>query len=57
MPQYIKSVVAEVSPNLYAAATSAGLSPVEKNQVEQMSYTIRKHRELNKLGVDATQDR
>ena len=52
MPQYIKSVVAEVSPNLYAAAISAGLSPVEKNQVEQMSYTIRKHRELNKLGVD-----
>ena len=52
MPQYIKSVVAEVSPNLYAAATSAGLSPVEKNQVEQMSYTIKKHRELNKLGTD-----
>ena len=52
MPQYIKYVVAEVSPNLYAAATSAGLTGVEKNQVEQMSYTIKKHRELNKLGTD-----
>jgi hypothetical protein len=52
MAQYIKPVVAEVSPNLYAAAKSAGLSGVEKNQVEQMSYTIKKHRELAKLGVD-----
>jgi hypothetical protein len=52
MRQYIKPVVAEVSPNLYAAAQSAGLSGVEKNQVEQMSYTIKKHRELAKLGTD-----
>ena len=52
MAQYIKSVVAEVSPNLYAAAKSAGLTGVEKNQVEQMSYTIKKHRQLAKLGTD-----
>jgi hypothetical protein len=52
MRLYIKPVVAEVSPNLYAAAQSAGLSSVEKNQVEQMSYTIKKHRELAKLGND-----
>jgi len=52
MAQYIKPVVAEVSPNLYAAAKSAGLTGVEKNQVEQMSYTIKKHRQLGKLGVD-----
>jgi len=52
MPQYIKPVVAEVSPNLYAAAQSAGLTGVEKNQVEQMSYTIKKHRELAKLGTE-----
>jgi len=52
MPQYIKPVVAEVSPNLYAAAKSAGLNGVEKNQVEQMSYTIKKHRELAKLGTE-----
>jgi hypothetical protein len=52
MRLYIKPVVAEVSPNLYAAAQSAGLSGVEKNQVEQMSYTIKKHRELAKLGND-----
>ena len=52
MPQYIKPIVAEVSPNLYLAAKSAGLTGVEKNQVEQMSYTIKKHRELGKLGTD-----
>lgn len=52
MPQYIKPIVAEVSPNLYAAAKSAGLTGVEKNQVEQMSYTIKKHRELAKLGTE-----
>jgi hypothetical protein len=52
MPQYIKPVVAEVSPNLYVAAKSAGLTGVEKNQVEQMSYTIKKHRQLSKLGTD-----
>ena len=52
MRQYINPVVAEVSPNLYAAAQSAGLSGVEKNQVEQMSYTIKKHRQLGKLGTD-----
>jgi hypothetical protein len=52
MAQYIKSIVGEVSPNLYAAAQSAGLSGVEKNQVEQMSYTIKKHRQLAKLGTD-----
>lgn len=52
MAQYIKPVVAEVSPNLYAAAQSAGLSGVEKNQVEQMSYTIKKHRQLAKLGTE-----
>ena len=52
MAQYIKPVVAEVSPNLYAAAKNAGLTGVEKNQVEQMSYTIKKHRELAKLGTE-----
>ena len=52
MRQYINPIVAEVSPNLYAAAQNAGLSNTEKNQVEQMSYTIKKHRQLNKLGTD-----
>ena len=52
MPQYIKSVVAEVSPNLYVAAKSAGLTGVELTQVEQMSYTIKKHRELAKLDTE-----
>jgi len=52
MVQYIKSVVAEVSPNLYVAAKSAGLTGVELTQVEQMSYTIKKHRELAKLDTE-----
>ncbi len=52
MAQYIKPIVAEVSPNIYAAAKTANLSAAEKNQVEQMSYTIKKHRELVKLGPE-----
>ena len=52
MAQYIKPIVAEVSPNIYAAAKTANLTGVEKNQIEQMSYTIKKHRELVKLGPE-----
>jgi hypothetical protein len=50
--QYLKPVVAEVSPNLYTAAKSAGLKPNEINQVEQMSYAIKKHRKLAKMEDD-----
>ena len=50
---YVNPVVAEVSPNLYAAAKTAGLSPQQATQVEQMSYTIKQHRELSKLSPDA----
>lgn len=47
--QYLKPVVAEVSPNLYTAAKSANLGSAEMNQVEQMSYAIKEHRRLQKL--------
>ena len=47
--QYVNPVVAKVSPNLYAAAKTAGLAPNEVTQVEQMSYTIEQHRKLAKL--------
>lgn len=47
--QYLKPVVAEVSPNLYTAAKQADLKPAELNQVEQMSYAIKEHRRLAKL--------
>lgn len=50
--QYLKPVVAEVSPNLYTAAKSANLGATEVNQVEQMSYAIKEHRRLQKLDVD-----
>ena len=49
---YLKPVVAETSPNLYSAARSANLQPDEMNQINQMSYAIKKHRELVKM--DAT---
>lgn len=50
--QYLKPVVAEVSPNLYTAAKTANLKPAEINQVEQMSYAIKKHRQLAKMESD-----
>jgi hypothetical protein len=46
MLRYVNPVVGTVSPNLYAAAKSANLSPTEATQVEQMSYTIKQHRKL-----------
>ena len=52
MTKYLKPVVAEVSPNLYTAAKTANLSQTQLSQVEQMSYAIKKHRELAKLDTD-----
>ena len=46
---YLKPVVAETSPNLYSAARSANLQPNEVTQINQMSYAIKKHRELVKM--------
>ena len=51
--QYIKPVVAEASPNLYNAAKSANLSLQEANQVNDMASTIKQHRSLSKLDVEA----
>jgi len=47
--QYINPVVASVSPNLYSAAKQANLNSTQTTQIEQMSYTIKKHRDLSKL--------
>lgn len=47
--QYLDPVVAQVSPNLYSAAKQANLNSTQITQVEQMSYTIQKNRELIKL--------
>ena len=47
--RYIAPVVAEANPNLYAAAQRANLSPAERNQIEQMSWAIKKNRELSRM--------
>jgi hypothetical protein len=52
MAGYLSPVVGTVSPNLYAAAKSANLSPTEATQVSQMSYTIQEHRRLSKLDAE-----
>ena len=57
MERYVHPVVASVSPNLYAAAKSANLSPTEATQVEQMSYTIQEHRKLSALDESAARKR
>lgn len=51
--EYVDPVVADISPNLYAAAKTAGLSRPEATQVEQMSYTIKQHRELVKMSSES----
>jgi hypothetical protein len=51
--QYVDPIVAQVSPNLYSAAKQANLGTQQITQVEQMSYTIKKHRELAKLSSQA----
>lgn len=47
--RYVAPVVAEVNPNLYSAALRAGLTPGENNQIEQMSWAIKKNRELSRM--------
>ena len=52
MPTYIDKTVGLVSPNLYSAAVNANLSPNEATQLQQMGFTVKKHRELKKLNPD-----
>lgn len=51
--RYVAPVVAEANPNLYSAALRAGLTPGENNQIEQMSWAIKKNRELNRMSSEA----
>lgn len=51
--RYVAPVVAEANPNLYSAALRAGLTPGENNQIEQMSWAIKKNRELNRMAPEA----
>ena len=52
MAGYVNPVVGTVSPNLYAAAKSANLTPTQATQVEQMSYTIKQHRKLAEMDIE-----
>jgi len=47
----LKPIVAEVSPNLYTAAQRANMTPAEQNNIEQMSWAVKKNRELNRMGT------
>ena len=48
----LNPIVAQMSPNIYAAAQRANLSPDEQNHVEQMSWALKKNKELNRLGTE-----
>lgn len=48
----LNPIVAQMSPNIYAAAQRANLSLDEQNHVEQMSWALKKNKELNRLGTD-----
>jgi hypothetical protein len=45
-------VVAEISPNIYAAAKQAKLKAAERIQLEQLSFALKEHRRLSKLSED-----
>ena len=49
----LKPIVAESLPNLYSAASRANLIPEEQNQIEQMSWTVKKNKELTRMGKEA----
>lgn len=56
----LKPIVAEVLPNIYSAANRANLMPEEQAQIEQMSYAVKKNKELSQLsdeGARAEYDR
>ena len=52
----LKPIVAEVSPNLYTAAQRANMSPAEQNNIEQMSWAVKKNRELNRMNSADARD-
>jgi len=45
----LKPIVAEASPTLYQAATRANLTAREQTQVEQMSWAVKKNKELTQM--------
>ena len=49
----LKPIVAEVSPNLYSAAMRANLNPNEQSQIEQMTWAVKKNKELTRMDDDS----
>ena len=49
----LKPIVAEVSPNLYSAAMRANLNPSEQSQIEQMTWAVKKNKELTRMDDDS----
>jgi hypothetical protein len=45
----LKPIVAEVNPNLYQAATRANMPQNNRLQIEQMSWAVKKNKELTAL--------
>lgn len=49
----LRPIVAESLPNIYSAANRANLMPEEQNQIEQMSWTVKKNKELSRMSKEA----
>jgi hypothetical protein len=48
----MKPIVAEMLPNIYSAANRANLMPEEQNQIEQMSWTVKKNKQLSQMSKE-----
>ena len=45
----LKPIVAETLPNIYSSAIRANLAPQEQSQIEQMSWAVKKNKELSRM--------
>ena len=52
----INPIVAEVLPNIYSAANRANLMPEEQSQIEQMSWTVKKNKELSQMSIEGARE-
>lgn len=52
MAQKVNVIVAKTSPNVYAAAKQADLSPTQINQIEQFSWTVDKNKNLLRMPLE-----
>lgn len=52
MARILNSVVGEVNPSVYSAAKNANLFPEQQIGVEQLSYTVKKAKQLRALKTD-----